>query len=496
MRNQAIDIEKEVVFLREEIKKIIQERDEYKRQLNELKRLIFGQKSERFVPADESQLSLFNDELPKEDKEKEKYTVTYQRTKKNKENNKPVRTAIPAHFPRVEEIIEPENIPEGSVKIGEEVTELLEVKPLTVFVRKIRRPKYALPKQEGVIIADLPSLPIPKGNASASLLAFIIVSKFIDHLPLYRILQIFKRQDLNISKSTMSGWVNQTAKLLELLYESFKEKFLENASYIQSDESPIRVQDRTKRKTTHRGYMWVYRNPVKNTVIFDYNKGRGKKVPETFFKDFTGTLQTDGYKVYQSLNTKGDITLLGCMAHARRYFEKALDNDPKRAEYVLFLIQDLYKMERKVKEREKSPAIIKRYRIRYALPILNKIELYLKTEINKVLPKSSIGIAMAYSLKIWDNLKQYVYDGRYEIDNNLIENVIRPLAIGRKNYLFAGSHDAAKNYAIFYTFFANCKIHNIDPFKWIVDVISRMQEHKVNKLEELFPENWKTNQKN
>jgi len=487
----TIDIQKEIYSLRINNEKLQLERDELKRQLAELKRMIFGSKSERFIPVDSSQLSLFEKMISEKEKELEKYTVTYQRDKKKKIKEKPIRTAIPAHFPRVEEIIYPENLDPSWVKIGEEVTELLEIKPLTIFVRRIVRPKYALPKEQGVVIAELPSIPIPKGNASASLLAFILISKFVDHLPLYRLIQIFKRQELKVSKSTIGGWVAKTSELLNPLYDTFKEKFLENADYIQADESPIKVQDKVKKKTTHRGFMWVYRNPERKLILFDYHKGRGRNVPEEFLENFTGTLQSDGYSVYQNLTTKGSITLLGCMAHARRYFEKALDNDPRRADHVLLLIQKLYRIERKVKERKVTVDVIKRYRLLYALPILNEIEEYLKTEKINVLPKSSIGKAIAYTLNIFENLKQYLYNGKFEIDNNNIENAIRPLAIGRKNYLFAGSHQSAKNIAMFYSFFATCKTHNINPHTWLSDILNRIPEHKANKLYELLPQNWK-----
>ena len=290
---------KELADLTLELDKLTHERDELKRQLAELKRMIFGSKSERFIPVDDKQLRLFEDMIVKTEEAIEKHTVVYQREKANKKKEQPVRSVIPAHFPRVEEIVEPENIDPNAVKIGEEITELLEIKPLTVFVRKIVRPKYALPKEQGIVIADLPSLPIPKSNASASLLAFILISKFIDHLPLYRLLQIFKRQELIISKSTIGGWVSKTSELLRPLYDNFKDKFLEDADYIQADESPIKVQDKVKKKTTHRGFMWVYRNPVDNLVLFDYHKGRGKNVPEEFFNNYNGTLQSDGYKVYK-----------------------------------------------------------------------------------------------------------------------------------------------------------------------------------------------------
>lgn len=183
----------ELAELTNERDELAAERDELKRQLAELKRMIFGSKSERFIPVDRSQLALFENLIHQKEAELEKHTITYQRDKKKQEKEKPVRTVIPSHFPRVEEIIKPQNIPEGAVKIAEEVTELLEIKPLTVFVKRILRKKYALPKEQGIIIAELPSLPIPKGNASSSLLTFILIFKFVDHLPLYRLLQIFKR---------------------------------------------------------------------------------------------------------------------------------------------------------------------------------------------------------------------------------------------------------------------------------------------------------------
>ena len=499
MQNAKKHTNKNISISENEFDELVSERDKFKRQseelkrqLDELKRMIFGSKSERYVPEDSNQLKMFEDLIAEKEKEIEKHTIVYQREKTKRGKEKPVRSVIPAHFPRVREVIEPENIDPKAVKIGEEITELLEIKPMTIFVREIVRPKYALPKEQGVLIADLPSLPIPKGNASASLLAFILISKFVDHLPLYRLLQIFKRQELIISKSTIGGWVSKTSELLQPLYDTFKAKFLEDVDYVQADESPIKVQDILKRKTTHRGFMWVYRTPADKTILFDYHKGRGKNVPEEFFENFTGALQSDGYTAYKNLTTNGEITLLGCMAHARRYFEKALDNDPKRADHVLLLIQKLYAIERKLREEKTSIEDVKDYRIQHALPILNKIEDYLRLEKDNTLPKSSIAVAINYTLNIFDHLKEYINDGRYEIDNNNIENAIRPLAIGRKNYLFAGSHESAQNIAMFYSFFATCKTHNINPHTWLCDVINRMPEQKANNLQELLPQNWKS----
>jgi len=462
-----------------------------KTQLAELQRMIFGSKSERFIPAVDGQIDLFSGTALSDQPEDKKQEISYTRTLSKKDKKKPIRTTIPSHLVRKEEIIEPEQIEPGSKKIGEEVTEILEYNPANIYVRRIIRPKYANPNNTGVVIAPMPSLPIPKGNAGASMLAQISVSKFIDHLPFYRQIQIFKRQQLYISPSTMGGWFNGVCHLAKPLYDTLEKFILKDSQYIQADESPIGVQDSYKKGALHQGYMWLYRNPENGLVLFVYNQGRSRAAPEKVLDNFSGTLQTDGYKVYQSLNTQGEITLLGCMAHARRYFEKALDNDKSRAEHVLKQIQKLYAMERKAKEREVKHDILKRYRGLYALPILNELEVWLKEMSFEVLPKSAIGKAIAYTLKLYPNLKRYVQDGRYEIDNNNIENAVRPLALGRKNYLFAGSHESAQRIAMMYSFFASCKAHNINPFDWLKDVLQRLPEHKANKLEELLPHNWR-----
>ncbi|NQY43882.1 MAG: IS66 family transposase [Legionellales bacterium] len=483
-----------VIVTEEKYEKLLLNYNVIKDELDSLKRLVFGAKTERFIPTDPNciQLSLFDDVQgnTEGEKEEEKQEVSYTRSLAKKTLSKPVRLPIPSHLPRVEVILEPKNIPKGAVKIGEEITETLEMKPSLIFVKKIIRPKYKVKDNPVIQIAELPSLPIPKGNAGSSLLAYILVSKFVDHLPLYRQLKIFKREELRVSSSTISGWCSKMGTLLSPLYECLRTELLENSDYLQADESPIKVQDKSKKKTLHQGYMWVYRNPVKGLVIFEYDKGRARKVPENFLKTFSGTLQTDGYKVYKNLQTKGEITLLGCMAHARRYFEKALENDVSRASYALNLIQKLYLIEREIREDELDQDSVKIERQLSSLPLLNEFEVWLEKNQSLTLPKSLISKAINYTLNIFGNLKRYIDDGRFEIDNNNIENKIRPLAIGRKNYLFAGSHNAAQDYAMFYSFFASCLVNDVNPLEWLTNVIENISEHKANKLKELLPSNW------
>lgn len=490
MITEVKNIQNELVS-KAEYDKLLQEYQTLKTQLTELQRMIFGSKSERFVPVTDGQIDLFTGTALSEQAKEQKQQISYTRTVGTKKKQKPIRTEIPSHLPRVEEVIEPLEIESGSKRIGEEITEILEYNPANIYVRRIIRPKYAKPKNTGVVIAPMPSLPIPRSNAGAGILAHISVSKFIDHLPFYRQIQIFKRQRLNISPSTIGGWFNATCTLLEPLYDTLERHVLYNSKYLQADESPIGVQDSHKKGTLHQGYMWLFRNPENSLVLFVYNKGRSREAPEKVLENFIGILQTDGYKVYQSLNTKGDITLLGCMAHARRYFEKALDNDKSRSEYVLKQIQRLYAMERNAKEREINHNTLKRYRQIYALPILNELKTRLKQMSFEVLPKSAIGKAIAYTLNIYSNLKRYVEDGKYEIDNNNIENAVRPLALGRKNYLFTGSEQSAQHAAMMYSFFASCKANKVNPYTWLNDILNRLPEYKANKIEELLPHNWK-----
>lgn len=488
MLNKDIQEEKSITISQKEYDDLVAENAYIKQQLADLKRLIFGRKSEKISPIPGLPTlfdSDYQEEVPEETKE-----ITYTKAIKKKKE-KPVRKGLPSHLPRIEEIIEPEGITDAHKRIGEEITEILEYTPARMYVRRIIRPKYIDPQTEIISIGLLPSMPIPKGIAGPTLLAHIMVSKFIDHLPLYRQLKIFKRIKVDISSSTIGGWFAKIGELITPLYKELEQCVLYNTDYLQVDESPIKVQDKDKKGSLHQGYMWVVREPVSGLVLFKYNKGRSKSVPELLFKNFTGTLQTDGYQVYKSFKTKGEITLLGCMAHARRYFEKARDNDYPRAKHALGLIQQLYLIERKAKEKTIDTETKYRYRQLYAVPILNTLKKWLKDNQMKVMPKSSIAKAINYALSIFDNLERYTEDGRYEIDNNMIENSIRPLALGRKNYLFAGNHVAAQSYAMMYSFFATCKINNVNPQEWLSDVLDRIQDHSINKLNELLPHNWK-----
>ena len=455
--------------------------------LSELNRLIFGTKSERFIAVDPQQMSLF--ELPAEEKpQKQSEQISYTRNKKE-DKKQPLRLELPSHLSRKVEVIEPENLPENAKKIGEAITEVLEYEPASLFVRQIVRPKYIVSSTDEkteIVIAQLPTLPIPKGNAGAGLISQILISKFVDHLPFYRQIQIFKRQNVNLAESTINGWFNAGCKLLEPLYEALKQKIL-TTDYLMADETPISVLTKDKPGSTHKGYHWVYYDPVNKSALFDYRKTRGREGPDEMLKTFAGHLQTDGYVAYTKLEDHENIILLACMAHARRKFEHALNNDYDRAGYALKLIQSLYAIEQKARDNEFDYQQIKELRQSESVPLLKQFEQWLKKEVYNVLPQSAIGKAISYTLSLWERLESYTKDGRFQIDNNLIENSIGPVTLGRKNYLFAGSHEAAQQAALMYSFLACCKINNIEPFNWLKNTLNLIQDYPANKIQELLP---------
>ena len=465
-------------------------------QLDQMKRLLFGAKRERFIPArDEKQMTLpFEVEPQPEQKSQQRQTITYERKKARRENH-PGRLPLPDHLPVEEIIIEPKEDTTGMKCIGREVTDQLELIPAKLFIKRYIRPKYIKPRdQEGLtfkgVIGELPVFPIEKGIAGPGLLAQIMIDKFVDHLPIYRQIERFKREGIKISSSTINGWQESVCNLLWPLYETLKHRVL-SQGYLQVDETPIAVLDKNRKGKTRRGYHWVYYSPLEKTVFFDYNQGRSREGPVRLLKNFKGYLQTDGYTVYDIFKNNKNITQLNCMAHARRGFEKALEYDKDRAEYALGMFQKLYNIERQAKQQELSPEERHALRLDQSLPVLNELGKWIVETHKTVLPKSPMGLATAYCIPRWDKLMNYLHDGSLEIDNNLAENAIRPIALGRKNYLFAGSDRGAERAAMFYSFLGTCKKNDVNPFTWLKRVLETIPQHKANKLHELLPQNLK-----
>jgi hypothetical protein len=269
---------------------------------------------------------------------------------------------------------------------------------------------------------------------------------------------------------------------------------VKQSGYVQGDETTIRVLDEQK-KGTHLGYYWAYGSPELNMVCFEYLKGRGREGPKAFLEGFRGTLQTDAWQAYDIFDNIEGVLHIGCMAHARRKFDESKNNDYARARTALGLIKKLYKVEAEAREAEMDARDRKAYRDKHSKGTLEELHTWLLENApmkgGKVLPKSKIGRAISYALNNWEKLENCYMAGRHEIDNNYIENKIRPIALGRKNYMFAGSHEAAQRAAMVYTLIATCKANDVDPTDWLYDVMARIPAMKVNKMEQLLPGNWK-----
>ncbi|MFK7920837.1 MAG: IS66 family transposase [Bacteroidia bacterium] len=498
-------LKQELVRLKKDNEELHQAQARLKFQLAELQRLIFSSKSERYVPQPQqvpNQLSFDFGELSPIDQtveepgNEEKQVVTYER----KKGKHPGRHPIPDHLPTQEVRIEPTEDVSEAEHIADTIVDTLDYTPASLIRRRYIFPRYVKTEtneqgeeQTVIIQGRMPSRPLPKSIAEAGLLAHLIVSKFVYHLPFYRQRQQFEQlYKVKLAKSTVNDWFAGVCALLEPLYNRLKQKVVD-CDYLQADESPIRVQDNTKSGKTHRGYQWVYQAPLEGLVLFDYQKGRGKNGPKTILSDFSGKLQTDGYVVYDKL-VKGltPIKLVGCMAHARRYFFQAKDADPE-AETALAYFTQLYDIERNLREAQASAEQIKEARQQKALPILNTLFDWAGKQQKQALPKSPLGKAIYYLLQRREKLMAYCEDGRLQIDNNLVENSIRPLALGRKNYLFAGSHEAAQRIAMMYSFFASWKKQNVNPYRGIKVVLDRIPEHPINQIEELLPGKWVRN---
>ena len=268
-------------------------------------------------------------------------------------------------------------------------------------------------------------------------------------------------------------------------------------NYLQADESPIKVLDSDKPGKTHQGYMWVYRNPLNGLVLFDYRKGRGMHGPKERLAEFKGVLQCDAYKAYVSVQRLRNkqagstvVQLISCLAHIRRKFHEAKEHHPQLAQYALAEIQKLYAIERQCREEGHNHEERQALRQAQAKPIFEQLVEWCTTQQANNLSKGPIGKALHYAKEQLPKLALYLEDGRLEIDNNLIENAIRPLALGRKNYLFAGSHQGAQRAAMMYSFMASCKLSSVNPWEWLTDVLGRIGTQHVNQLEKLLPHRW------
>lgn len=475
-----------------------------------LNRQLFGRKSEKLPIIDPNYPDLFAGMLPENarqmadarDEAVEKITKTKEGRRQEKKNR-----IMMEDLPVLEQVIlTPDNLDTDLYKkIGQEVTRIVEHKPGQLYIKEIIREKWGLkdntamaPKgMGGVLIAPMPLLPIYKGIAGASLLAEVLLQKYEYHMPYYRQIKQYSHLGMKgLTESTVDGWFKQTMELLRPLYEVLKAEVMK-ADYVQADETTTPVMNREAHKAA-KEYLWMVRAVMERLVLFHYDQGsRAGAVIESLADryNFKGYLQCDGFAGYETaFKTNPDVRLVNCMVHIRRHFEQALDENRPVAEHALTEIQHLYKIEHMCDDENLTPEERKTRRNELARPIMESMRLWMETEGVKYSENSLTGKAITYAYTRWDNMMLYLEDGRLLLDNNLAENEIRPITLGRKNYLFCGNHEAAQNMAVVCSLLATCRNHDVNPRDYLNDVISQMPYHAKASHEELLqllPHKWK-----
>jgi len=407
---------------------------------------------------------------------------------------------VPEHLPVVEEVIDPEPVkagPEHWRCIGQEVSEQLDYEPGRFLRRRTVRRKYVHRTEVDAapVIAPLPACLQERGLAAPGLLAHVLVSKYCDHLPLYRQEQIFaRRHQLNLPRQTLARWVELAADWLKPIYENIRTGVMAGG-YVQVDETPINYLDPGNGKT-RQGYLWTGSRPG-GDVFFHWATSRAAACLDNIIPiNFSGTIQCDGYSAYRAFATerKGTVSLAGCWAHVRRKFFESLESSPRTAGWLLRQIQHLYVIESRLREVKAGPRLRQALRTHQSRPIVQRMEralLRLKGG-SKHLPQSPLGTAIDYTLGQWTSLQIFLNDGRVEIDNNLVENAIRPTALGKKNWLFIGEANAGERSAILYTLIESCRRRGIDPYAYLRDVLTRLPHMTNRQIPQVIPSAWKS----
>jgi transposase len=479
------------------------DRIEYLEIQNEkLKHMLWGRRSEKQVipPGVPFQSMLFTEaEVEVENPEAEE-EQTDEKTKEKKKRGKS-KPMIPADAPREvvdHELPEDEQVCDCCGKqlrdIGYEPSLRLQLIPAHYVAIEDRRHKYAC-SCKGAGVRSAPPAPnaFPKSRITEETRAHIVVQKFVDHVPYYRQSAILRRMGIEISDRTLCHYGIESADRLAPIIVAMRDELLASSN-LQADETTLPVLKTEKAKPgAHRGYLWAYAEP-RGTIVYDYCRGRGADHPRGFLEGYSGILQTDRYEGYKSLWQQESIIDIACWAHARRRFAEAMKTARRRAEPTFLLIQKLYGAEKRARERQLAPADRARLREEHSKPILDAIKRHLDKLVISERPTTSLGDAVSYALNHWSALERYVQHGEAEIDNNLLENSMRPVALGRKNYLFAGSEIGAEAAAILYSLTETCRRLGIHPNAYLVDVFRRLatiDRTEGDAIRALTPARWK-----
>ena len=402
------------------------------------------------------------------------------------------RGTLPEHLPRIEHRHEPESCTCGQcggelVKIGEDISEQLDVTPAQFFVHRHIRPQYACRPCESITAAPVPPAVIDGGMAAPGLIAWVLISKYLDHLPLYRLEQIAARDGVNLARSTLSEWVGRYGVALQPLADRLRE-LLRRRAALHADETPVQQLDPGKGKTK-RAYLWAYRSndldEGPRIAVFDYQTGRSGEHARAFLGDWKGHLVVDDYAGYKALFAMG-ISEVGCMAHARRkFFELHAANQNPIAAEALLRIGELYAIEARV--RDLGDDARQRLRAEETVPKLHAMHDWLQLTRKSVANGGSLAKAMDYSLKRWSALSRYAHSAHLPIDNNPVENVIRPIAVGKKNWLFTGSERAGRRAAAIQSLLATARLNDVEPAAWLKDTLEKLPTWPNSRIDELLP---------
>ncbi len=475
-----------------------------KEQIDWFRRQIFGKRSEKIISnLNEKQLEFEGfKNLDDESKNKESKKVNAHERKISKRHGKNAIT-LPPDLPVERTVLD---VPEAAkvcpetgkalVKIGEEVSLKLAHKPGSYYIKEIVRPKYAFPKgsEEGICVSDLPDTFLPKCRADESLLADILVKKFADHLPLYRISEILSREGLGISRQLLSQWVLRSATALSPLYEVMRSKILQSNN-VFIDESPVKMLLPGKGKA-HQAYMWVLVGGDTSDPpyrIYDFRLNRKHHNASEILSGYTGAVHSDKYGAYEAIANRKQVTWCPCWVHIRRKFFEAESGDTIFRRWILRKIRYLFMLERIAWNR--SPEERLKIREEKEGPIIDELIQAVKDRLvkGKILPKSKFREALGYFSSLIPYLKNYTKDPYSRLDNNVAERAVRPLAIGRKNWMFFGSDKGGKAGGIILSLVQTCRAIDVNPREYLADIMRRIMSHSINKLEELLPDAWKKN---
>jgi transposase len=411
---------------------------------------------------------------------------------------KPKTPRLPETLPVVEEVIDPEPVkaaPEQFRQIGQEVSEQLDYEPARYFRRRLVRRTYVskIEPEKAPVTAPLPPTLQERCIATPALLAQLLVSKYCDHLPLYRQEQILaRRHGIHLPRQTLARWVELASEWLTPVYQQIKTGVMAGG-YVQVDETPVNYLEPGAGRTL-KGFLWTGSRPG-GDVFFDWHPSRAGECLDTVVPvDFQGTVQCDGYDGYNRLARRPGkaIKLAYCWAHVRRKFNEALESSPRTAAWVVKQIQLLYRIESGLRERKAGPALRQAYRASQSKPIVERIKKACTRllQSRRFLPKSALANALEYTLAQMPGLGVYLEDGRIEIDNNLVENAIRPTALGKKNWLFIGEAQAGDRSAIIYTVIESCRRRGINPYAYLKDVLTRLPQMTIQQVPEILPVVW------